>query len=239
MSKLRRTWLSRSAFAGAVALAFFVIATLHRRHEVLSARHAESEAQLIGARRKIMEAEEQILALLNENRRLLRDRAELPKLRGEVTMLRRELREQIELPQRVATLRSAFERDPVYWIPGINNLPAQSWSQAVTLPVETQNDLWRAMGIVRKTAVKGLASELRYAITEFRRETGMHPQTLQDLLPFLSDKLRQQVLDFCVAQPLPSGAILIQSKTGHNRGFGWSLEVDPDSYLYRISNGHQ
>jgi hypothetical protein len=204
--------------------------------------------ELLQARERIGAMEQELAAILkrnnaliSENQRLKHDWKELPELRGDVTRLRREIQDLVEIPQRREKLIMAFQRNPAAWIPGIRLVPEDAWTRAISSPLSTEEDVRKATAQIRKAAMKKLASHTSNAIKAFAAQNEDRlPQTINDLIPYIDPSLQQEVIRFCVLEKAKGGdsKATLKAHPAILPEFNWSLEVDGHSYHYKIQTGN-
>jgi hypothetical protein len=238
---MKATRIYTAIFAGAVLVsAFFLTVYTWNHSRTLISNVATLQRTDDRLHLQLVDSEKRLSALAAENQRLARERAEVFKLRNEVTMFNQQFRDRIQLPKRLELLKAEFAKNPDARIPGVDSLPEEDWVTAANLPLETEEQIWRAMGHIRKTAVRSLARHAQSAMKEFAaRRGGNFPVTVQELAPYLPVQVAQELPNFCDFVLLSSKGepLLLKAADAIDPKYQWKLEIGPTSYQYRIQTG--
>jgi RNA polymerase sigma factor (sigma-70 family) len=188
---------------------------LRADYQTLNETHGKLAAEQQEARELIQLRDEQL-------ERLKRDVADLPRLRAEVTALRKNSErlaaiestiaaaeeETVEQAlkgwlSRVDQLRKHLERAPDLWIPEIGLLEETDWLETVRRrEVGTEVEGRMALNSLRHTAKKSLGSKLQNALDSFVRTTGQaFPTSVDQLAPFFDSSVDRSILNRYVIIP--------------------------------------
>jgi hypothetical protein len=98
-------------FSAAILISAFVIVILHRQaaHLRINIRELAQENKSLAA--DLNRTANQLSNVIAEHKRLSLERTDIPRLRGEVTRLRKQLRDLVQNPRNVERAQAEFQRN--------------------------------------------------------------------------------------------------------------------------------
>jgi hypothetical protein len=222
-------------FALVIVPLVLIPVVLYRRVERLNGIIAHLREENANLSANLTVAANHLSNIAAENKRLSLDRSDVPRLRGEVTQLRKELRAAVESPHNIERAQAEFQSNYRAWIPGLGSLGEEEWSKASALASERGEDLAGTMGEIRKTAVKELGRNLQGCLKTFMEQNdNQFPVTLQEFSPYLSEPIRSEARLFCTMTFVPGQTLQIRSLPATRPNYTWNLEITSASYRYLV-----
>ncbi|HIG26982.1 MAG TPA: sigma-70 family RNA polymerase sigma factor, partial [Verrucomicrobiales bacterium] len=183
------------------------VSGLRKQIQTLEEQDAGQAREL---RRERGEVLSRLAATRNEMDRLRRDLAELPDLRGEISRLQHNLKEQTHAkPQsvdateiaakfwvdRVSVLKEHLEQTPAAWIPELQFLTDEDWLNAAKKELNTDEDMRRAMGNLRATGEGKFAPKIQNALEGYlQNNDGEFPSPLTLLKPYFDSPIDEAII---------------------------------------------
>ena len=220
------------------------------RTELESRRQQEAPLaqQIEQLTRERDEATHQLAPLRAANEQLIRSNSELPKLRGEITRLRREARESAQLKTTVDAMsepasqwlnragrwKQIAEQRPQLTIPEFQFLTEDNWRSKGDpgFPIKTEDDIRRGMAYLRLSAKSQFVSKIGTALNDYiAAHDGQLPSDILQLKPHFDSPVDDATLQRYKLQhtgklsDYPESEVLVTEKAPVDKEFDflWSI----------------
>lgn len=203
------TSLKKAVFAGVLMLSVGTCIHLNHRSNELKHRADLYRTDLATLTSEHDKQSQLLKSAHAELERLKRDLNDLHRLRGEVSQYRADAerlkRLQTErtyakttagiLEFRVNKLKEKFHSIPNAWIPEMDLLDDFDWFFSVRHEIDNEAQMRYTMSSLRRIAERKLTNQMSESLTEFKQSTGKEfPENIQELVPFLDDKMDKEML---------------------------------------------
>jgi RNA polymerase sigma factor (sigma-70 family) len=207
MTTLQKTVLT-AALIAAVGTGLYQAdqaSTLRTQVQALQQQQAPLADKINQLTRDRDDALRQLATLREENQRLAKNTAELPKLRGEVTRLTAATNPAPGNPTesaakswlaRVDQLKERLKQTPEAGIPELQLLSEEDWLSAVKdSKLDSDTDYRRALSALRNTAEGKVSSMMQPALKKYMKEhNDQFPDDLSQLQPYFETPLDSAIL---------------------------------------------
>jgi RNA polymerase sigma factor (sigma-70 family) len=225
-------------------------AQLRQQNQALAHQEAPLADQIRQLQHQLAEATNQLAALAEQSAASQTNSAELLKLRGEATRLRRASQELAQLKTdassdgtqtakswagRVALLKQRLAQTPEAAIPELRYLTDEDWLNCARGQLDSEADYRRALGALRNTAEEIFATKIRTALKSYLRANGgKMPADLSQLQPYFdppADEAALQRWEVAPAKTIPLNMgtdVIITQRAAVDDVFDTRLAIGPD-----------
>ena len=225
-------------------------AQLRQQNQALARQQAPLADQIRQLQRQLAEATNRLAALAGESAASQTSSAELLKLRGEATRLRRASQELAQLKAdassdgteaakswagRVALLKQRLAQTPEAAIPELRYLTDEDWLKAARGQLDSEADYRRALGALRNTAENIFATTIRSALkTYLNANGGKMPADMSQLQPYFdppADEAALQRWEVAPAKTIPLNMhtdVIITQRAAVDDVFDTRYAIGPD-----------
>ena len=209
------TTLQKAVITGAIAIALGTgvyearqASRLRDQVQTLQQHQASLAEQIQQLQKERDAATRQLAALREENERLNRTSAELPKLRGEVGVLRNVAREAkqayadpslqaaLEWKARASKLRARLDQMPDQKIPQLQLLSEEDWLNVTKRSkLDTELEFRQVLGLLRDRARKNIEGAMFLALNQYKKaNNGQLPADMLQLKPYFNSPVDDAIL---------------------------------------------
>jgi RNA polymerase sigma factor (sigma-70 family) len=256
MTALQKTGIAAGLFLATGVGIYEAARAVRLQHELAASQQQQAplSEELRAANQARDEATNLLAGLRAENEQLRRDRAEVPKLRGEVSRLNQAakalassnsagngdpaLAEAVSWKSRVDKLKARLDQTSGARIPELQFITEQDWLDAAKGELNTDQDYRRALSSLRHAGENKFVVDLQPALKKFMdANNGQFPTDLVQLEPYFKAPVDEAVLqryEIIPAENLPNlgmgGNHIITQKAAVDPEFDSRWGIGPNGF---------